>query len=363
MSTEFHSLTVESVERLTKDAVALTFYVPENLRKEYEYIQGQHLTLKADINGQDVRRSYSICDSVKAQKLTVGIKSIETGLFSNYANQQIKPGMQVEVMPPQGHFYTELKNDNKKNYLMIAVGSGITPILSHIQSILEAEPSASITLIYGNKSTPMMMFREKLCFIKNQYLERFQWINLFTQEENDAAIFNGRMSVQKLIDFNKAKLLNLKTINDVFICGPEGMINEVVSHFKSEGFNAEQLHYELFFAGDSNQKAQQQKAERAKKYAGKAAKVSVKVAGRKILMDLDFGGDNILDAAMESGADLPFSCKGGVCATCKAKVVKGKVEMDMNHSLTEQEVEDGMVLTCQAHPVSDDVEIDFDLAQ
>ncbi len=362
MSTEFHPLIINSVERLTKDSVAVSFDVPENLTSEYQYIQGQHLTLKADIDGQDIRRSYSICHGVGSQKLTVGIKRINSGIFSNFANKNLSKGMTLEVMPPQGHFYTKINSENKKHYLMVAVGSGITPMLSHIETLLSAEPNSIVSLIYGNQSTPQMMFREKLCFIKNQYLTRFHWINLFTRELNDAELFNGRISAQKLIDLHQAKVIDLDSVDDVFLCGPEVMINEVNAFFIANNKHEDNIHYELFFAGSAGDTASEKQAERAEKYGEKTAKVSVKVAGRKTLLDLAMGGENILDAAMESGADLPFSCKGGVCATCKAKVVKGKVEMDMNHSLTQHEVEDGMILTCQAHPVSEEVEVDFDLA-
>lgn len=362
MSTEFHPLTISSVERLTKDAVAVSFDVPESLKQEFQYVQGQHVTLKADIDGQDVRRSYSICHSAQAQKLTVGIKRIEAGVFSGYANEKLTKGMTLEVMPPQGHFYTEVNAANKKHYMMVAVGSGITPMLSHIETILAAEPESIVTLIYGNKSTPLMMFREKLCFLKNKFMTRLHWINLFTREEYDAELFNGRVSAQKLIDLHNAKVVDLDSVDEVFLCGPEQMINQVNDFFKANNKNADNIHYELFFAGSAEEAANEKQAERAEKYGEKVAKVSVKVAGRKTLLDLAMGGDNILDAAMESGADLPFSCKGGVCATCKAKIVKGKVEMDMNHSLTPQEVEEGMILTCQSHPISEEVEIDFDLA-
>lgn len=362
MSTEFHQLNIASVEKLTRDAVAVTFEVPAELASDYQYKQGQHLTLKADINGQDVRRSYSICNSLQDQKLTVGIKRIDGGVFSNYANESLQKGMQLEVMPPQGHFYTELSPENQKEYLLVAVGSGITPNLSHIRSILEAEPQSTVTLVYGNKSSAQMMFRDKLSFIKNAYLERFQWVNLFTKEENEAELFNGRINAEKLLALDKARVLRLKSFDDVFLCGPEAMINDVAEFLKVQGVSEERIHYELFFAGSAEEKAQQNQAERAKKYGEKNAVVSVKVAGRKTTMELAMGGENILDAAMENGADLPFSCKGGVCATCKAKVVKGKVEMDFNHSLTEQEVAEGMILTCQSHPVSEEVEIDFDFS-
>ena len=360
MSTEFYPLTIAVVERLTKDAVALSFDLPDDLAQTFKYVQGQHLTLKADIDGQDVRRSYSICQGVNEQQLQVGIKAIEGGLFSNYANNELKAGMTLEVMPPQGHFFTPLNADNQKHYLFVAVGSGITPNLSHIRSILAAEPQSQVTLLYGNKSTPLMMFREHLCFIKNQYLDRFQQINLFTREENEAELFNGRISAQKILDLHQARVIRIEDFSDVFICGPEAMITEVSNAFKHWHFSDEQIHYELFFSGSAQAQAAQKQAARAEKFGEKIASVSVKVAGRKTFLELSATGRNILDAAMESGADLPFSCKGGVCATCKAKVLKGQVEMDLNHSLTEQELADGYILTCQSHPVSDEVEIDFD---
>lgn len=361
MSTEFYPLTISKVERQTTDSVAVNFTVPDNLKEKFKYTQGQHLTLKVDLNGQDIRRSYSICKGVDSQELQVGIKAIDDGIFSNYANTELKAGMTLEVMPPQGHFYTDLNQNNQKHYLLVAVGSGITPMLSHIESILAAEPKSKITLLYGNKRTPMMMFREKLCFLKNGYLERLNWLNLFTKEENDAQILNGRISAQRIIDLDAAKLINIKNFDDIFVCGPEQMTLEIASSFEFWGFDKSQIHYELFFSGSAEEMMKKNKAKRVEKYGKKTANVAVKVAGRKTLLELEMGGDNILDAAMENGADLPFSCKGGVCATCKAKVIKGQVEMDMNHSLTEQEVADGMILTCQAHPVSDDVEIDFDI--
>ena len=361
MSTEFFPLTISAIEQLTKDSVAISFDLPQSLASKFTYRQGQHLTLKADINGEDVRRSYSICQSVLEQKLQVAIKRIDQGIFSNFANEQLKVGMTLEVMPPQGHFYTELNPDNSNHYLFLAVGSGITPILSHIRSILAVEPKAKVTLVYGNKSTPLMMFKEKIAFIKNEYLTRFDWVNLFTREEHEAPLFNGRISAQKLIDLDKANVIQISAFSDVFLCGPEEMITDVVNAFKFWQFSDHNIHYELFYSGAANNEAANKKAKRAAQFGEAKSQVSVKVAGRKTFLDLAMDGDNILDAAMESGVDLPFSCKGGVCATCKAKVVKGKVEMDINHSLTEQEVAEGMILTCQAHPVSSDVEIDFDV--
>ncbi len=360
MSTEFYPLTLSQVETLNKDAVALSFSVPSELIEKFNYIQGQHLTIKAQINGEEVRRSYSICSNVLDQKLQVGVKRLEGGLFSNYANDELKKGMTLDVMPPQGHFYTELSANNSKNYLFIAAGSGITPNLSHIQSILSLEPDSSVTLIYGNKTTPLMMFKEKLCFIKNQYLERFQWVNLFTREDHEVELMNGRISAEKLQALSDAHIINLKSYDDVFICGPESLIHQLSESFIEWNYHKDQIHYELFFSDAAEENAQQHQLKRSEKYGHKTSTVSIKVAGRKTIIQLAAEGTNILEAGLEQGADLPFSCKGGVCATCKAKVIKGKVEMDLNHSLTEEEVADGMILTCQSHPVTEEVEIDFD---
>jgi len=362
MSTEFYPLTISNVERQTKDSVSINFAVPDELKQIFTYKQGQHLTLRAEINGQDIRRSYSICSGVNSQTLQVGIKAIEAGDFSNFANTELKKGMVLEVMPPQGHFFSELSTQAKKNYLLIAVGSGITPILSHIESIFENEPKSTITLLYGNQRTPTMMFRERLCFLKNKYISRLQWINFFTKEENEASILNGRISAQKIIDLDQSQLIRIKSFSDVFVCGPEEMTLQIAAAFEFWGFDKSRIHYELFFSGLAEKAAEKNQAKRAEKYGKKIANVAVKVAGRKTLVELEMGGDNILDAAIEQGADLPFSCKAGVCATCKAKVTKGQVEMDQNHSLTDQEVAEGMILTCQAHPVSEDVEIDFDFS-
>ena len=362
MSTDFYPLTISHVERLTKDSVAISFTVPMELKGNFIYKQGQHLTLKSNIDGQDIRRSYSVCQGVNSDHLKVGIKAIENGIFSNYANNQLQAGMQIEVMPPQGHFYTELSETSHKNYLMIAVGSGITPILSNIESIFSVEPNAQITLLYGNKRTPLMMFREKLSFVKNQNMARFQWFNFFTEEENESEILNGRINAQKLSDLDKFKMVDLKSFDEFFICGPEEMTLEIASVLEYWDFDKSKTHYELFFSGNEEIKAEKLQAQRSEKYGHKMSKVSVKVSGRKTQMQLEMGGENILDAAMEQGADLPFSCKGGVCATCKAKVIKGKVEMDISHGLTEQEIKEGMILTCQAHPISEEVEIDFDFS-
>jgi ring-1,2-phenylacetyl-CoA epoxidase subunit PaaE len=361
MNTDFYKLTIREVRRLTMDAIAVKFTVPDALKETFRYIQGQHLTLKLDINGEDVRRSYSICGDVNQQALEVGIKRIDEGVFSNFANEQFKVGDEIEVMPPQGHFYCELDSANNKHYLCIAAGSGITPMLSHLRSILATEPNSRCTLIYGNKSSGLMMFKEQLCFIKNQYLDRFNWINLFTREQHDAEILNGRISVEKIKALADKRILDLSQLDEVFLCGPEDMILSVSDYFKSGYLTAEQVHYELFFAASAEQKKAEKAKARSQQFADKHADVTVRVSGRSTQFDLAADGTNILDAALSQGVDLPFSCKGGVCATCKAQVIEGEVDMDLNHSLTPEEVEQGMVLTCQAHPLTDKVVVDFDV--
>jgi len=362
MNTEFYPIKISKVERLTKDAVAIQFDLSTEMKKIFSYIQGQHITLRKQIDGQDIRRSYSICKGVNSDELQIGIKAIQDGVFSNYANTQLQAGMTIDIMPPQGHFYTELSPENNKHYFLIAAGSGITPMLSHIESILSIEPNSKVTLLYGNKKVPLMMFKDRLSFIKNKYMSRFQWINCLTDQDNEAEILNGRVSPEKIIQLHDSKLIDISSFDEVFICGPEDMTLAIAEAFKFWEMKPEKIHYELFFSGTAEKKAIKTQAERAEKFGHEAANISIKVAGRQTKFKLEKGGDNILDAAMEEGADLPYSCKGGVCATCKAKVIKGNVEMDLNHSLTEQEVKDGMILTCQAHPISDEVEIDFDFS-
>ncbi len=362
MSNDFYSLSISQCEKLTKQAIAVSFDLPEDLQSQFSYHQGQHLTLKCEIDGKEYRRSYSICQGVNKQQLQIAIKAIDEGVFSNYALENFKPGSSIQVMSPQGHFYSSLDETASKNYLLVAVGSGITPILSHLESILAIEPNSRVTLLYGNRRSSEMMFRDRISFIKNENLSRFQWLNFFSQEENEATLLNGRISAQKIIDLHNKKLIAIDQIDEVFICGPEEMTLELAKAFEFWELEKDKIHYELFFSATSEQKAQQKQQQRAKKYGEKVAQVTLKIAGRKTKMPIEMGGINILDAAIEQGADLPFSCKAGVCATCKAKVISGKVEMDINHSLTEPEIADGMILTCQAHPASESLEIDFDFS-
>lgn len=360
--TNFYTLKVSDVQPETDTAICVTFAVPDELTDTFKFIQGQFLTLRADIDGEEVRRSYSICSGVNDGHMRVGIKRVKGGKFSNYANDHFKPGMEVDVMPPQGNFYTQLDPANSKNYMCIAAGSGITPMISIMKSVLDTEPGSRVTLIYGNLRSNTVMFKDELNFIKNRYMNRFQWINIMDYEDQGADLLNGRIDNKKGYTLQKAGLIDIKSTDEAFICGPEAMMTEVSRGFRIEGLNDDQIHYELFASSSADAKATLEKAQaRVAQYGEeKTSKVTVMADGRSVMFDLATVGQNILDAGIDAGMDLPYSCKGGVCSTCKCKLVKGKVEMDISHGLEQHEIDGGYVLSCQAHPISDEVVLDFD---
>jgi len=360
MNTDFHTLTIKSVETLTKDSVMVTLEVPEDMKQEFAYRAGQHLTFRSRITGDEIRRSYSICSSEQKQQLEVGIKRLENGVFSNYANDSFKAGMSVEVMVPQGHFVLDLSPNNSKHYLLLAAGSGITPILSHVTTILETEPDSKVTLVYANRTSNKMMFRDRLSFVKNKYMDRLDWVKLFSKESLDAEIMNGRISGMKLRDLHKAHIIDLDSIEEVVICGPESMIMDVKGFFETNKFDSHQIHFELFHSDTGDDNAEQHEHELEARFGTEESVVTVRSSGRQLEFNM-IKSKIILDAALDEGADVPYACKGGVCATCKAKLVSGEVEMDNNFCLTDEEVAEGMILTCQAHPISSKVEVDFDV--
>lgn len=358
----FYPLTITDVQPETDSAICVSLAVPESLQSKFEFIQGQFLTLKADIDGKEVRRSYSICSGVNDAQLRVGIKRVEGGIFSNFANDSFKVGDRVEVMPPQGHFNTELNPANAKNYMCIAVGSGITPILSIVKSVLAVEPDSRVTLLYGNRSSNRVMFKDELSFIKNRYMERFQWINIMGVEDQGADLINGRIDNKKGYALQKNKLIDIGATDEAFICGPEAMMAEVSHGFRMEGLSDSQIHYELFATSASDSQAMLAKAQQRVKEFGeeRTSQVTVVADGRSIQFELATVGQNVLDAGIEQGMELPYSCKAGVCSTCKCKLTQGQVEMDITHGLSAAEIEAGFVLSCQAHPISDEVVLDFD---
>ncbi|MFT5116605.1 MAG: ring-1,2-phenylacetyl-CoA epoxidase subunit PaaE [Kiritimatiellia bacterium] len=362
LDTQFYPLTISNVQPETDDSVCVTFSVPEEHKAKFSFIQGQYLTLRADVDGEDVRRSYSICSGINDGHIRVGIKRVTDGVFSNYFNDQFNVGDTVEVMPPQGNFYSELNESNSKRYMCLAVGSGITPMISIIKSVLESEPKSTVTLIYGNRRSNTVMFKEELSFVKNAYLDRFVWVNIMSQEDQGSDVLNGRIDNQKGVDLQVHKLIDIKSTDEAFICGPESMMSEVSHGFRLEGLDESQIHFELFASSAEDSAERMRKAkQRVQKFGEqKTSKVSVKADGRTIQFDLATVGENILDAGMANGIELPYACKAGVCSTCKAKLVEGEVDMDVSHGLEPHEVEAGYILCCQAHPISDEVVVDFD---
>lgn len=359
---EFYPLNITNVRPETDSAICVTFAVPEDLKEVFRFKQGQFLTMRAMINDEEVRRSYSICSGVQEGVMQVGIKRVKQGRFSNYANDNFKAGFTVDVMPPQGEFYTELNPDSQRNYMFIAAGSGITPILSNIKTILGNEPKSKATLLYGNLKTNTVMFLEELSFLKNRYMSRFQWINIMDYEDQGADLLNGMIDNKKGAELYKNKLIDIENTDEVFICGPEAMMSEVSRGFRSMGFDDSRIHYELFTSSsEDSQKVLDKYHQRIEKYGEeKQSNVTVIADGRSIKFDLATVGENILDAGIHNGMNLPYACKAGVCSTCIAKLVEGEVDMDINHALTDQQLKDGFILTCQAHPVSDKVIIDYD---
>lgn len=360
--TNFYPLTIADVRPETDTAVCVTFSVADELKEKFRFIQGQFLTLKADIEGEEVRRSYSICSGVNDGHMRVGIKRVKGGEFSNYANDCFAVGQQIEVMPPQGNFYTEIKSDQQKNYMCLAVGSGITPIISIVKTILEAEPESQVTLIYGNRRSNSVMFKDELSFIKNRYLDRLKWINIMDEEDQGSDLLNGRIDNKKGAALQKHKLIDIAKTDAAFICGPEAMMSEVSRGFRASGMDDANIHYELFANSAEDSEAVLQKAQQRVDTYGeeKTSKVTVIADGRSIGFSLATVGENILDAGINNGMELPYSCKAGVCSTCKCKLVKGEVDMDIRHGLEDDEIENGYILSCQAHPISDEVVVDFD---
>lgn len=357
---QFHALTVADVAPETDNAIKVSFEVPADLSDTFKYKQGQYLTLESEVEGETVRRSYSICSGINDPAPQVAIKRVEGGVFSNFANDCLKRGDTVQVMPPQGSFYTDLDPAQQRNYLFIASGSGITPVVSNIKSILESEPESKVTLLYGNQRTNTMMFRETLSFLKNRYMTRFLWVNILSREDQGCDVLNGRLNNRKGGELNQ-QLIDLSSFDEYFICGPESMISEVSRGLRSVGVGEENIHYELFASSAEDARAVVEKHHaRAKEYGGKTSDVTVMMDGRASNFELNADGENILDAGINQGLDLPYSCKGGVCSTCKCKLVEGEVDMDITHGLEAGEVENGFILACQAHPISDKVVVDFD---
>ncbi|MEO5945573.1 MAG: 1,2-phenylacetyl-CoA epoxidase subunit PaaE [Chitinophagaceae bacterium] len=358
MSIHFHSLKVKDIKKETDDCVSVTFEIPDTLKSHFAYLHGQSLTMRKIIGDEEVRRTYSLCSSPLENEWKVAIKKVEDGLFSTFANFNLKKGDMLDVMQPVGKFYVELDPANRKNYLAFAAGSGITPLLSIIKTTLQTEPQSSFTLVYGNKSRSSIIFFEELEGLKNKYLQRFNFINVLSRERTDSLINFGRINMEKLVELSK--LINYSSIDETFICGPEEMIFSVKEFLEQKGINKKNIHFELFTT--PGQKKSEIKSQKSETDNGPKSKITIKLDGRSFDFDLSLTSDaSILDAALQQGADLPFACKGGVCCTCKARLLEGEVSMDVHWGLEDEEVEQGFILTCQSHPKTEKVVVDFDV--
>jgi ring-1,2-phenylacetyl-CoA epoxidase subunit PaaE len=351
---KFYPLEVKSISHPTPESVAVSFTVPDNLKTEFSFIQGQHLTLKKKIDSEDVRRSYSICSCPLTDELTVAIKKLEGGKFSTYANDHLKEGEIIEVMPPHGSFYVPLNPSNEKTYVAFASGSGITPILSIIETTLRTEPKSEFILFYGNRKSQTIIFHEKLEALKNQFLGRFSLYHILSKERQESDLFNGRIDQEKIKSFGNV-FFQPTAVDHFFICGPEEMMLTVKESLTSLGVDNEKIHFELFTSPvgklNSRQTERHQKAQ---------SEITIIIDGNQTVFPYD-SEESILDEAFNHGADLPFACKGGVCSTCVAVVKEGEVEMDVNYALEPDELAKGMVLTCQARPKTEKVCLSFDM--
>ena len=311
------------------------------------------------LNGEEVRRTYSLCSSPLDNRWTVAIKKVDGGVFSSFANENLKPGDELEVMEPVGKFYTELNPANKKKYLAFAAGSGITPVISIIKTTLRTEPNSEFTLVYGNRSRSSIIFFEELEGLKNKFIDRFTLINILSREKTDSSINFGRIDIGKLTDLEK--LIDYKKMDEIFICGPEEMIFCIKNFLEQKEIPEKKIHFELF--STSGQKKKSDAGSRKSDIPeGPLSKITVKLDGRSFDFDLSLNSDTtILDAALKQGADLPYACKGGMCCTCKAKLIEGEVEMDVHWGLEHDEIEQGYILTCQSHPKTEKVVVDFDI--
>lgn len=356
MSRHFHQLVIKEVRNETADCVSVRFEIPDDLQSLFQYTQGQSLTIRSFIDGQEVRRTYSLCSSPLEHEWRVAIKRVEGGVFSSFAHSKLKAGDILEVMQPVGRFNTPLDPGNHKHYAAFAAGSGITPVLSLIKTTLATEPFSHFTLVYGNRNRSSIIFFEELEAIKNKYMDRFTLINILSREKTETPVSTGRIDNDKLAELSR--LIPYNRIDEYFVCGPEEMIFTVRDFLEQKGVPSRHIHFELFTT--PGQQIKQTNTSQATD-TGAVSQVSVQVDGRTISFPMSLTSDmSVLDAALAQGADLPYACKGGVCCTCKARVIEGAVSMDVHWGLEPEEIEQGYILTCQSHPTTDKLVVDFD---
>ncbi|QGW81206.1 1,2-phenylacetyl-CoA epoxidase subunit PaaE [Variovorax paradoxus] len=362
MSTLFHPLRVKAIEPDTAEAVIVSFEVPADLRETFGFTQGQYLTLRRDIDGQDLRRSYSICAGLDDGELRVGVRKVRGGVFSNWINAHLQPGDTVQVMAPQGRFFVPIEPGAARHHVGIAGGSGITPILSIMKTVLAREPLSRFTLIYGNRQLQSTMFKEEIEDLKNRYMTRLVLHHVFSDEHTDSPLGHGVMNREKIGEFLQT-VVPAKGIGHVYVCGPFQMNDEAEAALLAAGVPEERIHIERFgVALPSATSAGQVGAVVHEALPGDAKQARITIVRDGLQREIAFteGQPSILDAASAAGLEVPFSCTSGVCGTCRAKLVEGEVRMERNFALDKNEVAAGFVLTCQAHPLTERVTLSFD---
>ena len=349
---QFIPLTIKSIQPQTEQAICIAFDLAPEQLDAFQYQPGQHLTIRHLTDDGELRRCYSICSDTQ-EDMSIAIKKIDQGQCSTWANAHLKAGDVLEVMPPQGVFFQKAAKAGGQNYLGFAAGSGITPILSIVKSVLNRQAEATFTLVYGNRSWKQTMFSEQIMDLKDRFKERLQLVNIFSRELNDSEIFNGRIDADKLQQLFQANLISAEA-DHCFACGPEEMMTAVETVLPTWGIQRSKIHTERFNTGTAPKATAQQMESRSEE------RVNIILDGRELIIEVSKQDDSILDAALRAGADLPYACKGGVCATCKCKVLEGQVEMAVNYSLEEDEIQKGYVLSCQARPTTANVRLSFD---
>ncbi len=357
IKTNFHPLRVSEIRRETADAVSIRFAVPDALRETFAFAPGQYLTLRRNLAGEDVRRNYSVCAAPHDSELRVAVKILAGGRFSSFVNETLKPGDEIDVLPASGHFTATFAADKAGYYAAFAAGSGITPILSLIKTALAIEPDSRFTLFYGNRMSSQVLFLEELAALKNRFMGRLEVFHFLTMEEEDVALFNGRLDGAKC-DEILATLIDPADVDLFFVCGPEGMMEAVEQALLARGVAKDHILLERFASAGSSMVFD--KAAHARALAAAGRRMGVVLDGRKITVTFNSALGNILDSVRAAGAPAPYACKGGVCATCRAKVLTGEAEMRLNYGLSEEEVAQGYILTCQATPTTDDLLLSYD---
>jgi ring-1,2-phenylacetyl-CoA epoxidase subunit PaaE len=356
MAEHFHALRVAEIVPETAEANSIRFEVPPELRDRFAFKAGQHLTLRATINGEEVRRNYSLCTAPDDQDWLVTVKRIGGGLFSNWVGDQLKPGDTIDVMPPHGSFTIEFDAPKQRHLVGIAGGSGITPVMSLIKSTLKYEPNSRFTLLYGNRDSSSVIFLETLAGLKDKYLGRLELYHFLDAEEQDIELFNGMLNRERVDEAIAALVPEASEVDGWFICGPGPMMDAAEGALLDRNIPKDRIHIERFTADRPPEAVTREMAQLQTQAEGVTVAVTLDGRTRRV----PFTAGNILDSARAAGLPAPFACKAGVCATCRARVTKGKVEMAARYGLTDEEVADGYVLTCQSVPLADGVAVDYD---